>query len=92
LDANKSDNSERIDPSEKVAMVGTYLQKNNSQWDKTCHYMESAGKEKRRQTKNHMATKCAVRDEGNEHIMGTVGTTSPRQRCLEGFCECPVHQ
>jgi hypothetical protein len=45
---NKSDSSKRRGPSEKVAMVGTYLQKNNSQCDKTCNYMESTGKEKKR--------------------------------------------
>jgi hypothetical protein len=41
--------------------------------------MESTAKEKIMSTKNHMATKCGVRDEGNEPVLGTVGTTSPRQ-------------
>jgi hypothetical protein len=47
MEINTSDNSERRDPSEKVAIVGTYLQKNNSQSDKICNYMEFIGKEKR---------------------------------------------
>jgi hypothetical protein len=75
---NKQISSKRRDPSEKVVMVWTYLQKNNSQCDKTCSYNESTGK-KNRQTKIHMATKCGVRDEGNEPFMGMVGMTSPRQ-------------
>jgi hypothetical protein len=37
----------RRDPSEKMAMVGRF-KKNNSQWDKTCNYMVSTGKKKKR--------------------------------------------
>jgi hypothetical protein len=48
METNKSDSSERRDPSEKVAMVGAYLQKNNSQCDKTCKYMKYAEKERKR--------------------------------------------
>jgi hypothetical protein len=33
--------------------------------------------------REEVATKCGVTDKGNEPIMGTVGTTSPRQRCLD---------
>jgi hypothetical protein len=44
VETNKSDNSVRRDPSEKEAVVGTYLQKNNSQCDKTCN---SQGKRRR---------------------------------------------
>jgi hypothetical protein len=47
VEANMSDSSERRNPSEKVAMVGKYLQKNNNQCDKTCNYVESTGKEKK---------------------------------------------
>jgi hypothetical protein len=42
--------------------------------------------------KNHMATKCGIRDKENEPIMGMVGTTSPGQRCLEGSCGWPMYQ
>jgi hypothetical protein len=35
VETNKSDSSERRNPSEKVVMVGIYLQKNNSQCDNT---------------------------------------------------------
>jgi hypothetical protein len=43
----QTDKSEGKDPIEKVAMVGTYLQKTKRQFDKTCNYMEYTGKEKK---------------------------------------------
>jgi hypothetical protein len=48
METSKPDSSERRDPSEKVATVGTYLIKTNNQCDETCNYMESTGKEKKR--------------------------------------------
>jgi hypothetical protein len=50
------------------------------------------GKRRIGRSKNHMATKCGVRDEETELIMKTVGMTSPGQISLEGFCRWPMHQ
>jgi hypothetical protein len=48
MEAKKSGSSERRASLEKVAMVGTYFQKTNSQCDNSCNYMESTGKEKKK--------------------------------------------